>query len=80
MRTQINAVQRCADPFGAGSPDRVHELREITESLTGRLGAVCESLLQRMAGRFIRIALTDMRHEWDVLCNQVMNYVRKIKK
>lgn len=73
-------VQHDDDPFGADLPDDIYELRQLAESLTGRLRAVYEAMLQRMADGSDRMTLADVQHEWGVSYNQIMKDVRKIKK
>ena len=73
-------IQHDADPFGADLPDDIYELRELATTLTGRLRAVYEAMLQRMADGADRMTLTDMQREWGVSYNQIMKDVRKIKK
>ena len=69
-----------ADPFGADLPDDIYALREIAESLTGRLRAVYDAMLQRAAGGSGRMTLTDVQHEWGVSYNQIMKDTKKIEK
>ena len=68
------------DPFGADLPDDICALREIADSLTGRLRAVYEAMLQRAADGAGRMTLTDVQHEWNVSYVQIMKDTKKIEK
>ena len=68
------------DPFGADLPDDIYALREIADSLTGRLRAVYEAMLQHAAGGAGRITFTEVAREWHVSYNQVMKDSKKIEK
>ena len=68
------------DPFGADLPDDIYALREIAASLTGRLRAVYEAMLQRAADGAGRRTLTDVRDEWGVSYTQIMKDTKKIEK
>ena len=68
------------DPFGADLPDDICALREIADSLTGRLRAVYEAMLQRAADGAGRMTLTDVQHEWNVSYTQIMKDTKKIEK
>ena len=68
------------DPFSADLPDDICALREIADSLTGRLRAVYEAMLQRAADGAGRMTLTDVQHEWNVSYTQIMKDTKKIEK
>lgn len=68
------------DPFSTDLPDDLYALRELADSLTGRLRAVYDAMLQRAAGGADRMTLTDVQHEWGVSYNQIMKDTKKIEK
>ena len=68
------------DPFGTDLPDDIYALREIANSLTGRLRAVYEAMLQHAAGGAGRITFTEVAREWHVSYNQVMKDSKTIEK
>ena len=68
------------DPFGADLPDDICALQEIADSLTGRLRAVYEAMLQRAADGAGRMTLTDVQREWNVSYTQIMKDTKKIEK
>ena len=68
------------DPFGTDLPDDIYALREIAESLTGRLKAVYEAMPQKAAAGSDRITYTEIARIWGVSYNQIMKDTRKIEK
>ena len=72
--------QQAEDPFGTELPDDLYALKEVADSLTGRLRAVYEAMLQRAAGGADRMTLTDVQHEWGVSYTQIMKDTKKIEK
>ena len=74
------SIRYDTDPFGADLPDDICALREIADSLTGRLRAVYEAMLQRAADGAGRMTLTDVQHEWNVSYTQIMKDTKKIEK
>lgn len=72
--------QAAEDPFGADLPDDLFALKELADSLTGRLKAVYEAMLQRAAGGADRKTLTEVRNEWGVSYTQIMKDTEAIKK
>lgn len=65
-------MQTDEDPFGTDLPDDIYALREIASSLTGRLRAVYEAMLQHAAGGAGRTTFKEVADEWHVSYNQVM--------
>ena len=73
-------MQTDEDPFGTDLPDDIYALREIAGSLTGRLRAVYEAMLQHVAGGADRTTFKEVANEWHVSYNQVMKDSKKIEK
>jgi hypothetical protein len=72
--------QKDEDPFGADLPDDIYALREIANSLTGRLRAVYEAMLQHAAGGAGKTTFTEIAWEWHVSYNQMMKDSKKIEE
>ena len=59
------------DPFSENEPEDVLRLRELAQSLTGRLADVYEALLVRYAGGKERISMQEIADKWGVHLSQV---------
>ena len=66
------------DPFNEDLPEDILGLREIADSLTGRLADVYEALLVSYAGGKARLSMREIADKWDVHISQVYKDKDKI--
>ena len=68
------------DPFGTDLPETICILREIEASLSPRLKAVYQAMLQRAGGGAERTTYKDLAGIWNVSYGQIIKDTRKIEK
>ena len=68
------------DPFGTDLPDDIYALREIEASLSPRLKAVYQAMLQLAGGGAGRTTYTELARIWGVSYPQIIKDSRKIEK
>lgn len=68
------------DPFDTDLPDDVYALREIEASLSPRLKAVYQAMLQLAGGGAGRTTYTELAKLWGVSYSQIIKDSRKIKR
>ena len=72
------------DPFAENEADDILSLREVADSLTGRLADIYEALLVQYAGGQERITMTELARKWGVsvttICKDRDRIIRMIRK
>ena len=76
QRTELSIPAE--DPFDENVPEEVLRLRELADTLTGRLADVYEALLVRYAGGKARISMQDIADKWGIHLSQVYKDRAKI--
>ena len=66
-----------ADPFDSDA-DRILRLKEMADSLTGRMADVYEALLVKYAGGKEKISMTELARKWGVSVTQICKDREKI--
>ena len=68
------------DPFGTDLPDDIYALREIESSLSPRLKAVYQAMLQLAGDGAGRTTYTELARIWGVSYPQIIKDRQKIEK